>query len=109
MEEIYRYGKGNWKNINDGNELLWMMGNGIGGYSNHTVAGGGASCFHGYLVAALNAPVNRMLVFTRTQEEINISGRKYDLASQQYIGKSKNGQRYLKTLVLKIYLYITIE
>ena len=101
MEEIYRYGKGNWKNINDGNELLWMMGNGIGGYSNHTVAGGGASCFHGYLVAALNAPVNRMLVFTRTQEEINISGRKYDLASQQYIGKSKNGQRYLENFSFK--------
>ena len=99
MEKVYKYGRGNFKSIEDGNELLWMIGNGIGGFANHTVAGGGAQCFHGYLVASLNAPVNRTLILTRTQEIIEIDGREYDLTSQQYIGTSKNGQEYLERFV----------
>ena len=55
---MYKYGRGMWKNIESGNELSWVIGNGIGGYANHTVAGGGAQAFHGYLIASLNAPVN---------------------------------------------------
>lgn len=96
MEKVYKYGRGYWKNIEQGNELLWMIGNGIGGYANHTVAGGAAQCFHGYLVASLNAPVNRTLILTRTQEAIKIGEREYDLTSQQYIGTAKNGQEYLE-------------
>lgn len=96
MDKVYKYGRGCWKNIEQGNELLWMIGNGIGGFANHTVAGGGAQCFHGYLIASLNAPVNRTLILTRTQELIEISGREYDLTSQQYIGTSKDGQEYLE-------------
>ena len=67
---MYKYGRGMWKNIESGNELSWVIGNGIGGYANHTVAGGGAQAFHGYLIASLNAPVNRKLILTRTQEQI---------------------------------------
>lgn len=96
MNEIYKYGRSFWRTIEEGNELSWMIGNGIGGYANHTVSGGGAMCFHGYLIASLNPPVNRQLVFTRTQEIIDVQGREYDLTSQQYIGVSKDGQKYLE-------------
>lgn len=92
----YCYGKGNWKTIDEGNELSWMIGNGIGGYANHTAIGGGATAFHSYLVASLNPPVNRYSVFTRTQEEVIVGNKKYDLTSQQYINYSKNGQEYLE-------------
>ena len=51
MNEIYKYGRSFWRTIEEGNELSWMIGNGIGGYANHTVSGGGAMCFHGYLIA----------------------------------------------------------
>lgn len=97
---MYKYGRGMWKSIENGNELSWVIGNGIGGYANHTVAGGGAQAFHGYLVASLNAPVNRKMILTRTQEEIIIGNNKYDLTSQQYIGTSKNGQEYLEQFIL---------
>ena len=96
MNEIYKYGRSFWRTIEEGNELSWMIGNGIGGYADHTVSGGGAMCFHGYLIASLNPPVNRQLIFTRTQEIIEVQGREYDLTSQQYIGVSKDGQRYLE-------------
>ena len=96
MEKIYSYGRSSFKTIEEGNELSWMIGNGIGGYANCTVSGGSAMMHHGYLIAALNPPVNRYLIFTRTQEEVTINGRTYDLTSQQYINASKNGQEHLE-------------
>ncbi|NLK96121.1 MAG: glycogen debranching protein [Clostridiales bacterium] len=96
MDNKYSFGKGSFKSISEGNELSWMIGNGIGGYSNHTVAGGGAMSFHSYLVASLNPPVSRYSVFTRTQEVITLGNRTYDLTSQEYINSSKDGQEYLE-------------
>ena len=96
MEKTYSYGRSSFKTIEEGNELSWMIGNGIGGYANCTVSGGSAMMHHGYLIAALNPPVNRYLIFTRTQEEVSINGRTYDLTSQQYINASKNGQEHLE-------------
>lgn len=92
----YSYGLGSYKNISEGNEVLWMIGNGIGGYSNHTICGGGASSFHGYLIASLNPPVKRVSIFTRTTEKLTIGNREYDLTSQEYINSSKNGQEYIE-------------
>ena len=91
MKSTYTLGRGRFKTIQEGNELSWMIGNGIGGYSSSTAIGGGATSFHGYLVASLNPPVMRTLVFTRTNEEVIIGSRKYDLASQMYVNYSKNG------------------
>ena len=97
---MYKYGRGMWKTIEQGNELSWVIGNGIGGYANHTVAGGAAQAFHGYLIASLNAPVNRKKILTRTQEQVIVGDREYDLTSQQYIGTAKNGQEHLESFVL---------
>ena len=96
MEDKYNLGRGSYKTIKEGNELSWMIGNGIGGYANHTIVGGGATAFHGYLIASLNPPVSRYLLFTRTQEQVIINDRMYDLTSQEYVNYSKNGQEYLE-------------
>lgn len=96
MEREYSFGKGDFRNISEGNERSWMISNGIGGYSNHTIVGGGAMSFHGYLIASFNPPVSRYAVFTRTQEDITIGNRHYDLTSQEYINSSKDGQEYLE-------------
>ena len=100
MEDKYNLGRGSYKTIKEGNELSWMIGNGIGGYANHTIVGGGATAFHGYLIASLNPPVSRYLLFTRTQEEVIINDRMYDLTSQEYVNYSKNGQEYLERLTV---------
>jgi predicted glycogen debranching enzyme len=99
MELTYKFGRGNWRDIEEGNEREWLIGNGIGGYSGHTVIGGGFRSFHGYLIAATNPPVERYSVFTRTQEQVIVEGREYDLTSQQYVNFSKNGQQYLQRFV----------
>lgn len=55
---------------------------------------------HGYLVASTKAPVNRVLVFTRTQEQVLVGSRTHDLTSQQYVNWEKNGHQYLNRFVL---------
>lgn len=99
MELTYKLGRGNWRTIEEGNEREWLIGNGIGGYSGHTIIGGGFRSFHAYLVPAMNPPVERYSVFTRTQEQVIVDGREYDLTSQQYVNFSKNGQEYLQRFI----------
>lgn len=100
MERAYVLGRHAWRTIEEGNEREWLIGNGIGGYASHSVPGGGFRMSHGYLVASAKAPVNRMLVFTRTQEQVTIGGKTYDLTSQQYVNWQKDGQHYLRRFVL---------
>ncbi|RUT45136.1 glycogen debranching protein [Paenibacillus anaericanus] len=100
MDRAYILGRSAWRNIQEGNEREWLIGNGIGGYANHSVPGGGYRMSHGYLVSSSKAPVNRMLVFTRTQEQLKIGGKIYDLTSQQYVNWEKNGQQHLKQFKL---------
>lgn len=100
MSRAYVLGRSAWRTIDEGNEREWLMGNGMGGYANHSVPGGGYRMSHGYLIASTKAPVNRVLVFTRTQEEVKIGERNYDLTSQQYVNSEKNGQRYLQRFTL---------
>lgn len=100
MNTQYKFGRGYWRTIEEGNERLWMIGNGIGGYANGTIIDSNASVFHGYLIASLNPPVSRVLVLSNTQEEIDICGRKYDLTSQQYINYERDGYKNLDRFVL---------
>lgn len=95
MELTYKFGRGNWRTIEEGQEREWLMGNGIGGYSGQTIVNSGFRSFHAYLVASLNPPVERYAVFTRTQEQVILNGKEYDLTAQTYVNENKNGQHYL--------------
>jgi glycogen debranching enzyme, archaeal type, putative len=99
MELIYKFGRGNWRTLKEGNEREWMIGNGIGGYSGQTIINSGFRVHHGYLIAAMNPPVDRYSILSRTQEKIKVQGREYDLACQEYDSCSKEGYKYLQRFV----------
>ena len=46
----------------------WLVTNGLGGYSSSTITGVISRRYHGLLVAALAAPVGRMVVFNHISE-----------------------------------------
>ncbi len=92
----YKYGPNFFRNIDLANKKEWLQGNGIGGFSSHSISGGGNRIYHGYLTASLRAPVNRHLVFTRTQEKIVTKNNSYDLTSQNYINWKKEGNKYIE-------------
>ncbi len=95
--KAYKYGPNFFRNIDLANKKEWLQGNGIGGFSSHSLSGGGNRIYHGYLTTSMRAPVNRYLVLTRTQEKIVTKNNNYDLASQNYINWKKEGNKYIES------------
>src|SRR4051812_27646193 len=51
----------------------WLVTNGLGGYSSSTVVGVPTRSYHGLLIAALHAPLGRMLVLGSVSEQVRLS------------------------------------
>ncbi len=88
MEDVlkikYRVGKGNFRNIEEGFEREWLMGNGLGGFSNMSVTGNMARIHAGYLVASLNPPVDRIKILAKTDESVKLGDEVFDFSCQMY-------------------------
>lgn len=52
----------------------WLVTNGLGGYASGTVGGVPTRRFHGYLVAALAAPLGRIMMMNHLAEELRLPG-----------------------------------
>ena len=66
-------------NLENGLDKEWIITNGIGGYSSSTIIGANTRKYHGLLVAPLTPPARRFLVFSKIDENIEISGENYPL------------------------------
>jgi predicted glycogen debranching enzyme len=64
----------------------WLVANGIGGYASSTVVGTRTRRYHGLLVAALKPPVERTMLLAGVEEEVEVDGRLYLLACNEYPG-----------------------
>ena len=78
----------------------WVMTNGIGGYAGGSVTGACNRTHQGYLIASLHPPVERYLVFSKTNEKLIQGTHIYDLETSQHAGKGhspirRQGQRFL--------------
>jgi predicted glycogen debranching enzyme len=59
----------------------WLLANGLGGYASGTLGGGVSRRYHGLLVAALNAPLGRVVMFNHLAEAVHLpDGRRVPLA-----------------------------
>ncbi len=54
----------------------WLLTNGLGGYASGTVAGISTRRYHGLLVAALPAPLGRMMMLNDLAEEVRLPDRR---------------------------------
>ena len=52
----------------------WLVTNGLGGYASGTVSGAATRRYHGLLVAALPAPLGRVLLLVDTAETVTLPG-----------------------------------
>lgn len=104
----YTLGRSQFRSLQEGLEKEWILTNGIGGLSNSTIVGGSNRMHNGYLTVSLNPPADRFTVLSNVWERVNVAGKEYDLASQQYMGQEKEGYRYLNRFeldVLPCYIY----
>src|SRR3954454_19580655 len=53
----------------------WLLANGLGGYASGTAAGVPTRRYHGLLVAALPAPLGRVVMFNHLLERVSLSDK----------------------------------
>jgi predicted glycogen debranching enzyme len=79
-----------WKNTGGASlDLLlsreWLVTNGLGGYGSGTVGGVNTRRYHGILVAALAAPLGRMVMLNQLSEEIRLpEWTRYSLGGEEH-------------------------
>ena len=64
----------------------WLLTNGLGGYGSSSIIGAHSRIHQGYLIASLQAPVDRVMVFSKTNERLVCGSRIYDLTTAQHKG-----------------------
>ncbi|MEM8638205.1 MAG: amylo-alpha-1,6-glucosidase [Cyanobacteria bacterium P01_G01_bin.54] len=62
----------------------WLVTNGIGGYACGTIAGILTRHYHGLLVAALKPPLERTLLLTKLDEQVEYDNQTYGLSSDRW-------------------------
>lgn len=99
---MYRYGKSEFRTIEEGSEKEWSLINGLGGFANGTITGNTSRMQAGYLIASFAPPVERYLLLSKIQERLTIDGNTTDFACQLYLREPKEGHRYLQSFTYDI-------
>ena len=68
----------------------WALTNGIGGYAGGSVLGSLGRTHQGYLIASFHPPVERYLVFSKTNEAFVCGEKTYNLEAAQHAGEEMN-------------------
>jgi predicted glycogen debranching enzyme len=78
-------------------DLEWLVTNGLGGYAAGTVAGAVTRRYHGLLVAALPAPLGRMVILSHLWERVRLPDRTvFALSGEERVGSVElAGTRHL--------------
>lgn len=98
--KTYLFNKETYASFPEAVKREWVLTNGIGGYAGSSIIGAHARKHHGYLIASLHPPVERYLVFSKTNECLSREGEVYDLTTRQWEdldGQTQytQGQQYL--------------
>jgi glycogen debranching enzyme len=82
---------GNWDGAS---RYEWLVTNGLGGFACGTVAGANTRRYHGFLVASLNPPVERMLLVAKVDLSAHYLGVDIDLSANEFAGGAISGQGF---------------
>ncbi|MGA1840154.1 MAG: amylo-alpha-1,6-glucosidase [bacterium] len=74
------------QNFDAGISREWLETNGLGGWASSTIIGAHTRRYHGLLVAATKPPVGRMVILSKLDEIIEISGHRFELGTNVYSG-----------------------
>ncbi len=92
----YHFGKEALSDFNKNIRREWAMANGIGGYAGGSVTGACNRTHQGYLIASLHPPVERFLVFSKTNESFIQDGQTFSLETSAHTGSvCTEGLKYL--------------
>jgi predicted glycogen debranching enzyme len=72
----------------------WLVTNGTGSYACGTLAGANTRCYHGVLIAALQAPVARTLLVAKIDATAHLRGAPYQLDTNEWNDDSIDPHAY---------------
>jgi predicted glycogen debranching enzyme len=76
-----------WKRGDPQDALIrreWLVTNGLGGYASGTIGGACTRRFHGHLIAALPAPLGRIMMLNHLDERVLDGGSQFCLSAEEY-------------------------
>jgi predicted glycogen debranching enzyme len=73
----------------------WLVTNGLGGFACGTVAGANTRRYHGFLVASLRPPVERVLQVAKIELSAHYLGLETDLSANEFAGGTISGQGFV--------------
>lgn len=79
VTDVIELGREAWENFTQGTEREWLETNGLGGWAFSTVLGANTRFYHGLLVAALQPPVERVLLLAKLAETLYVDDQPYRL------------------------------
>ncbi|MBX3441081.1 MAG: glycogen debranching enzyme family protein [Planctomyces sp.] len=81
----------------------WLVTNGLGGYASGTVAGVSTRRYHGLLIAAMPAPLGRMMMLNHVSEQVRLaSGSQVLLSGEERVPRlALHGAAYLSEFRLE--------
>ena len=84
-------------------EKEWLLTNKKGSYSSSTIINTNIRKYHGLLVAKFDDFDNRIVVFSNTDEDVNIAGNVYNISTHYYNKNTINpeGFKYLENFTIK--------
>jgi predicted glycogen debranching enzyme len=79
-----RFGRETCGDLAQAERREWWLGNGLGAYSAGTVAGTLTRRYHGLLIAPINPPLGRSLVFAKADASLEVDGVTWPLFSNRW-------------------------
>lgn len=79
VEKISIHPNGTWHEPSE-----WLETNGLGGWASSSITGCNTRRYHGLLVAAVNPPVDRMVLVSKLDETIIINDQRFELGTNDY-------------------------
>ena len=81
----------------------WLISNGAGSYASSSLGLCNTRKYHGLLVAALNPPASRHVVLSKIDDSIELNGKKYNLANNEFEDIKDDNSDYLNAFRQKYY------
>ena len=87
LPEFIRFGREICGDLAQAERREWWLANGLGGYAAGTIAGSLTRRYHGLLIAPVNPPLGRHLVFAKAEAVLHDGEREWELGDQPLGGR----------------------
>ncbi|MGY6275642.1 amylo-alpha-1,6-glucosidase [Methylomonas sp. MgM2] len=92
--QFIRFGRALCGDLAQAERREWWLSNGLGGYAAGTIAGTLTRRYHGLLIAPLQPPLGRVLVFTKADAWLEADGSVWPLCSNRWPDQIVEPQGY---------------